>query len=218
MSIREYKALLADLDHAKSLQMKKKILIKLTDVKRRISVKSHDKFSDLPAELGTSIQGKFCRGAYLKYRDTPLGTGPGKSRFLGEKDLESPLYFASNEYAVFPERRETGFDIVEPHFRFWVSVLLVNVLDLTSAEVRKSLGMTRYEVEKIEWVAWGEILCPTQILGRKAFETGYEAILFNSARHGDTKNLAVFPKNLNKKKSSIIIQDSHNNFKISRIP
>jgi hypothetical protein len=67
--------------------MKKKILVKLSDVKRRISVKSHDKFSDLPAKLGTSIQGNFCRGAYLKYRDTPLGTGLEKADFLAKKTV-----------------------------------------------------------------------------------------------------------------------------------
>ncbi|HYX36620.1 MAG TPA: RES family NAD+ phosphorylase [Oligoflexus sp.] len=187
-------------------------------MKRQISTQCQKKFANLPDNLGILQQGKFCRGAYLKYSNTPLGSGPGTGRFWSDKHLDSPLYFSSDEYAVFPERRETGFDIVEPHFRFWATVDLENVLDLTSANVRKLLKITKYEVEKIEWSAWKEVPCPTQILGRQAFDAGYEAIIFNSVRHKGSTNLAIFAANLNVNRSSIVIQDSHGNFKNGRIP
>jgi hypothetical protein len=217
MSIKRYKELLLELGSATRLSHKAKLMEELNESKKIISKVCLGKFTKLPADLGISKAGAYCRGTYLKYKDTPLGSGPGTGRFWSDRNLFSPLYFASNEFAVFPERRESGFDIVEPHFRFWVTVDLQNVLDLTSPEIRKKAKISKYEVE-IEWAAWTGIPCPTQILGKAAFDLGYEAIMFHSVRHKGTTNLAVFASNLDVHRSSIVIQDSHNNFSNDRIP
>lgn len=106
---------------------------------------------------------------------------------------------------------------MEPHFRFWATVKLHNVLDLTSSDIHKRAKISKYEIG-IEWTAWTGIPCPTQILGRKAFDAGYEAILFYSVRHKGTLNLAVFASNLEVQRSSIVIHVPHNNFSNDRIP
>lgn len=88
MSITRYKELLTELNLAARLSQKAKLMQELNDVKIAISTHCSKKFSNLPANLGIVKTGAFCRGAYLKFQKTPLGSGPGVGRFWSDKSLD----------------------------------------------------------------------------------------------------------------------------------
>jgi RES domain-containing protein len=65
-----------------------------------------------------------------------------------------------------------------------VKVELTKVLDLTDAEVRRTLGVPRKILLKTDWAKENSkgYEAPTQLIGRMAKEEGFEALLVPSAR------------------------------------
>ena len=91
--------------------------------------------------------------------------------------------------------RSRGFDIAYllPYTAISATVKLSKVLNLNNSEVRKMLKVTLKELCGAPWDnSTTETL--TQVIGRLAYEAGFEAILAPSA--GGGQNLNIFRQNL----------------------
>lgn len=116
----------------------------------------------------------------------------GKGQFVivyTSTDLKTAEWEYSNT------ARSSGFNITSllPYIIIGANVTLSKVLDLSDASVRKRLGVTLAEIRGVEWdTSFDETV--TQVIGRLAYETKFEAILAPS--RGGGLNLNILRQNL----------------------
>jgi RES domain-containing protein len=82
-----------------------------------------------------------------------------------------------------------------PHVRVVINLKLQQVLDLSSPAALRTLGVTRKELDAVDWEeemrAGNEAL--TQAIGRLVFDEELEGIIIPSSQTVGGKNLVLFP-------------------------
>ena len=89
-----------------------------------------------------------------------------------------------------------------------VRARLHRVLDLTSAAVRRQLGVTLAELTAEDWRKLTESGREsfTQALGRAAFQAAAKGILARSATRASSVNVVVFPHNVGRGESLVVVE------------
>lgn len=199
-------------DHSDSGFKKSKHSIKT--LAKAISAHFEPIANALPSNIGSSLEEDFCRGSYLKYFKTPLGSGSSDTRY-SLQGMET-IYLTNTEQTVIVERKETGLIKSPPHYHIWAEVNLRNVLDLTDNKTLQKIDIKPEEqiILDLEWEGLQDVcgVTPfTQHLGSRAFDLKYEAIKFKSVREPKSTNLVIFPHNL-KEVSKIKVYDPQNQY------
>ena len=93
-----------------------------------------------------------------------------------------------------------------PYTAISAAVTLSRVLDLTDPLVRRALNVTLVGLRASVWAGNSQETF-TQLIGRLAYEAGFEAILVPSA--GSGQNLNIFRQNLQPASSVKIVNEDH---------
>jgi RES domain-containing protein len=99
-------------------------------------------------------------------------------------------YLAQYRHFGFPDSSAM------PYVMVGLQVVLKNALDLTDAEVRRTVGVSLARMTNLGWRKAGKHESLTQAIGRLCFEAGFEAILVPSAVAPGEANLVVIPGNV----------------------
>lgn len=93
-----------------------------------------------------------------------------------------------------------------PHILAAISVSAGLVLDVTAPETLAALELGETEL-LAEWRPDSDTgrVAPVQVFGRLVFETGYEGLLFASARRPQARNLALFPDNFRDSSHAVVM-------------
>jgi RES domain-containing protein len=135
------------------------------------------------------------------YRFTGVGSVFGGARW-SVKGLMPTLYASLDPVTLSAEAYyktlEYGWTAEEfrgPQLTIRMRWELQRVLDLTAADVRKALGITKKEMVECDW--WTEQNedreAVTQALGRAAFENLAEGLIVPSARRASGINIVYYP-------------------------
>jgi RES domain-containing protein len=125
----------------------------------------------------------------------------GRYNYIGAFGV---IYLSCELYTCFEETLRTatalGFDVAKnlPRTVVGVRLTLTKVLNLTSPQMRRSLGLKLLVLKDPDWETIQEKEhreALTQAIGRFASEAGFEAMLVPSAACKGT-NLDIFPHNL----------------------
>jgi RES domain-containing protein len=145
-----------------------------------------------------------CDPMYANTRD--LLTGEGSQKYGGRWNAPAKaatIYLAQSIEGAIAESlglpSHYGFDSAKrlPLTLIAIDAVLELVIDLTSADLRKSMGVTVAEMIGCDWRnenAAGRESLP-QAIGRAAFELGAHGITVPSAVKRTFRNLNVFPAN-----------------------
>jgi RES domain-containing protein len=164
---------------------------------------------ELPAAIAFhGVLYRACDPIYANTRDLLTGEG---SRTQGGRwnapAAAATVYLAQSVEGAIAESlglpSHYGFDPAKrlPLTLVAVDAMLEVVIDLTDADLRKSLGVTLAAMIGCDWRsenATGQESLP-QAMGRAAFELGAHGIIVPSAIKRTFKNLNVFPANLSGK-------------------
>jgi RES domain-containing protein len=141
------------------------------------------------------------------YHKIPLSTKGSEisnGRYHMAADGPRCLYLASSEEISISETRIKYKDIILnkalkiPKSTFFYNGFLNNVLDIRSQENCLEYGVS-YELISEDWQFLNTIYSLksyTQRLAQKAFDYGYEGILYNSTRNNSGYNIVIFTENL----------------------
>ena len=158
-------------------------------------------------ELFQPWTGTIYRVTTLKYRDPrDILLGEGSYRYGGRWNaIESfrAVYGSTDDVVALAESKANAEYANLPypfrHTRLVVAIeaALLRVVDLTSVETLKRLGVTEDELRREDWRKVQEqgVESFTQALGRAAFTAKAEGLLAPSARVEGGINVAYFPQN-----------------------
>ncbi len=160
------------------------------------------------AGLLAAWQGSIYRVTTLDYPD-PKSILAGKGSFLHGGRWNAmgsfPAVYGSTTDTVAVQESRANAEYAGIPYPFRIPRLVVavdlrleRVLDLTSAKVRRRLGVLLEELRREDWRKVQEqgFEATTQALGRAALHAGAEGVLAPSARIREGINLVFFPQNL----------------------
>ena len=179
-----------------------------------MSIRTHPAYKSIHAALQSKLPTvsafhgvlyRACDPLYANMRDLLTGEG---SRIQGGRwntpAVVATVYLAQSVEGAIAETlglpSHYGFDPAKrlPLTLVAVDAMLEAVIDLTNADLRKSLDVTLVAVVGCDWRsenAAGKESLP-QAIGRAAFELGAHGIIVPSAVKRTFKNVNVFPANL----------------------
>ncbi len=152
------------------------------------------KLSNLSKIKPISIEGFFFRAVNKKYKDRILST-KGSEKYGGrynEPGVSGVLYLSESEEVCKAEIKRKDPHLLQPYVIGKIKVKLNKVLDLTSEENLKELGLKKEELIKEESEGGYKI---TRKIAREAFKLKFEALLVPSIT-GKGNNLVVLLLNI----------------------
>lgn len=156
---------------------------------------------------GVRIELTGYRSTTPKYaREADITSGAGSQKHGGRWN---PPGIAAVYASLTPK---TAMEETLAHFRYYgipvhaamprtfvaIRARLTKVLDLTRGAIRQRIRISEARLLKADWRRDQDVAktALTQLVGRAAFEAGYEGVLARSAADQDGQNLIVFPENL----------------------
>lgn len=141
-----------------------------------------------------SPQPLFADGAArMGARFTPRGASEMRSLYFAA-EAETCLYEVLPQYLLNRRKRPPKFDAFPPTVLLSALVRLNRVIDITDAEVQQRLETHRTELRAGWRLQQEQGETPTQRLGRAIFDSGIQAIRYESARWTGHFCYAVFPE------------------------